>query len=92
MTELQSSYQALLRKAAEDEVFREALIRDPKGTLESYLLNLANPPQMNDELHDDDLASITGGVAAATTMNGSDDDPVTALIEHALAMSRYRLD
>jgi len=37
MTDTANAYEALLLKSAQDAAFREALIKDPKATLEAHL-------------------------------------------------------
>ncbi|MNX22588.1 hypothetical protein D3C86_525730 [compost metagenome] len=37
MLEMQSPYEALMLKAAQDESFRDALLKNPKATLEAHL-------------------------------------------------------
>jgi len=81
MQEPSNPYEALMLKAAQDEAFREALLQDPKGTIEAELrgplpenltinvvenkpneLILVIPPKFGDELTDDALESVAGGV------------------------------
>ena len=81
MQDTQNVYQELMLKAAQEETFREALLGDPKATLEAYLgtplpegfkinvventateLTLVIPPKTSDELSEDDLADVAGGL------------------------------
>lgn len=78
-------YQEVMFKAAQDEAFREALLENPKATLEAHLgirfpetfkvnvvtntpseLTLVIPPKQSDELSDEALEGVAGGVDART--------------------------
>ena len=82
-------YQELMFKAAKDDAFRAALLKDPKATLVAVfgaplpdslnvrvISNSANeltiviPPKLSDELNEDDLAQVAGGVNQTRYLNG----------------------